>query len=109
MTSPTIAAISTAPGMGAVALVRVSGPDAWTDATQKVFPNARFYHKCGLIEKFGLEIAAVDDSRQGGPVYLLSPAVAAGSATKPVGGSQLVGEMSLKIAEWIHSDAATSE
>lgn len=86
-----------------------SGPDSWTDATEKVFPNARFYHKCGLIEKFGLEIAAVDDSRQGGPVYLLSPAVAAGSATKPIGGSRLVGEMSLKIAEWIQSDAAAPE
>lgn len=86
-----------------------SGPDAWTDATEKVFPKARFYHKCGLIEKYALEIAAVDDSRQSGPVYLLAPAIAAGSASRPTAGSLLVGEMSLKVAEWIQSKGTASK
>ena len=40
MSSPTIAAISTAPGMGAVALVRVSGPDGWT-AVRRVFDGLK--------------------------------------------------------------------
>ncbi|MDB6136622.1 MAG: hypothetical protein JWM59_4865 [Verrucomicrobiales bacterium] len=85
-----------------------SGPDAWTEATEKVFPQSRFYHKCGLIEGYGLEIAAVDDSKQGGPVYLLAPAVAAGSATKPVPGTKIVGEMSLKIAEWVRNQSISA-
>jgi hypothetical protein len=85
-----------------------SGPDAWTDATEKVFPNARFYHKCGLIETYALEIAAVDDSAQGGPVYLLAPVLAAGSAAKPEPGDKTIGTMSLKIAEWVKAQTGSA-
>lgn len=85
-----------------------SGPDAWTDATEKIFPKARFYHKCGLIETYALEIAAVDDSAQGGPVYLLAPVLAAGSAAKPEPGDKTIGTMSLKIAEWVKASTAAA-
>lgn len=78
-----------------------SGPIAWAGAAESIFPMARFYHKCGLISNFALEMAAIDDSANGGPAYLLAPVINAGSATQPVGGEKLIGQMSLKIAEWV--------
>lgn len=50
--SDTIAAIATAPGRGGVAVVRVSGPDAWDVATKVTGRNVsqadagRFFHSC---------------------------------------------------------------
>lgn len=87
-----------------------SGPTAWTAAAEKVFPQARFYHKSGLISNYALEIAAVDDTANGGPAYLLAPVVHAGSETKPEDGESLVSRMSLQIAEWVkarHQGGAT--
>ena len=76
-----------------------SGPFAWT-GTKDVFPEARFYHKCGQIANYALEVAAVDASARGGPEYILVPAAAAGSATKPVNGETIIAEMSRRIARW---------
>ncbi|MFN0126636.1 MAG: serine hydrolase [Verrucomicrobiales bacterium] len=77
-----------------------SGPIAWTMAAESIFPTARFYHKSGLISNFALEMAAIDASANGGPAYLLAPVIHAGSTTQPVNGEKLIGQMSLKIAEW---------
>jgi hypothetical protein len=78
-----------------------SGPTAWAGAAETVFPQARFFHKCGLISNYALEIAAVDDAAQGGPAFLFAPVINAGSATTPDDGEKLVSQMSLKIAEWV--------
>jgi hypothetical protein len=80
-----------------------SGPAAWTGAAESVFPQARFFHKGGLISDYAIEVAAVDDSANGGPRFILVPAINAGSGTKPVDGTRLIGEMSLKMAEWVKS------
>ncbi|MES2708302.1 MAG: serine hydrolase [Verrucomicrobiota bacterium] len=82
-----------------------SGAYSWIEGTEKVLPQARFYHKCGSIETYALEIAAVDDSKQGGPVYLLAPATDAGTSTKPVTGPRIISDMSIKIAEWAKAGA----
>ncbi len=80
-----------------------SGPSAWTGAAESVFPKARFFHKCGVISDFALELAAVDDTANDGPAYLMAPVINAGSETRPVNGQTLIGQMSLKIAEWVRA------
>lgn len=70
-------------------------------ATRQTFPQAVCYRKGGLIGTYALEIAAVDDRANGGPEYLLAPAIAAGSDHQPVTGPQYIGEMAAKIAEWL--------
>ncbi len=78
-----------------------SGPSAWDGGVAEVFPKARFYHKCGLISNYALDVAYVDDSANGGPRFILVPVIAAGSENKPVSGNKLVGQMSKAIAEWV--------
>jgi hypothetical protein len=88
-----------------------SGPIAWESGVEKVFPKARFFHKCGTIGSYALEVAYVDDSAESGKKFILVPAVQAGSDTKPVRGEKLIGEMALAIAEWVRTapgGAATS-
>ena len=80
-----------------------SGPSAWTGAVETTFPQARFFHKCGLISNYALEVAAVDDSAQGGPSFLMAPVVAAGSSARPDSGEVLVGRLARGIAEWVKS------
>ena len=63
-----------------------SAPLAWKGGVEAVFPNARFFHKCGLISNYALRAACVDDRAQHGPRFLLVPVVHAGSDTKPEGG-----------------------
>jgi cell division protein FtsI/penicillin-binding protein 2 len=78
-----------------------SGPSAWKDGLEKVFPDARFYHKCGLISDYALEVACVDDRANGGPCFILVPAIHAGHATKPVPGEKHISSMSRAIGEWV--------
>ncbi len=78
-----------------------SGPAAWTGGVESVFPHATFYHKCGLISNYCLEVAAVDDTKDSGKSFLLVPAINAGYATKPDGGEKLLGGMARAIAEWV--------
>jgi hypothetical protein len=82
-----------------------SGPTAWENGVEKVFPKARFYHKCGTIGSYALEVAYVDDSAESGKKFILVPVVQAGSDTKPVRGEKLVGEMAREIAEWVKDGA----
>lgn len=81
-----------------------SGPTAWVGAAETVFPKARFFHKCGLISNYALEVAAVDDTANGGPAYVFAPVINAGSATQPEDGAKLVTRMSLAIAEWVKAN-----
>ncbi len=80
-----------------------SGAFGWTGAAAIVFPQARYYHKCGIISNFALDLAAVDDTAQGGPAFLMAPVIMAGLATAPVNGEKLVGQMALRIAEWVRA------
>jgi len=82
-----------------------SGPSGWTKAAHGFFPKARYHHKSGLISDYALELGQVDDSANGGPRYLFIAVIGAGSATKPVDGETLVGQMSLEIAKWVRSAA----
>ena len=78
-----------------------SGPIGWKDGVEGVFPNARFFHKCGVITSYALETACVDDTANGGPRFIVVPIVAAGSSTKPESGEKIIGKMSRAIAEWV--------
>jgi hypothetical protein len=78
-----------------------SGPSAWKNGADTIFPRARFFHKCGLISNFALETAAIDDFADSGKRYLLVPVIQAGLATKPTDGEALIGQMSRVIAEWV--------
>jgi hypothetical protein len=78
-----------------------SGPIAWESGVETVFPKARFFHKCGTISSYALEVACVDDSAESGKRFILVPVVQAGSDTKPVRGEKLVGQMAKAIAEWV--------
>ncbi len=59
----TIAAIATAPGMGAVGLIRVSGPEAMT-CVSRCLSNAR--DASGFAERYAPLTTLVDD--QGEPI-----------------------------------------
>ncbi len=78
-----------------------SGPSAWTQALETIYPKALFYHKCGLISDHALEVACVDDRKNGGPCFILVPVIQAGSSTKPVAGDALIGQMSQAIGQWV--------
>lgn len=77
-----------------------SGPYAWK-GLEKLFPKARFYHKCGVISDHALEVACLDDRAQGGPCFILVPVVRAGHASQPVRGEELVAQMSEAIGRWV--------
>ncbi|MGI8605266.1 MAG: serine hydrolase [Verrucomicrobiales bacterium] len=83
-----------------------SGPSAWTGALETLFPNARFFHKCGVISNYALEVAFLDDSADSGKRFILVPVINAGSAAKPTPGEKLIGEMVLKIGEWVKGSNA---
>jgi hypothetical protein len=78
-----------------------SYPLAWKQAVEDVFPHAKFYHKCGIISNYALEIAYVDDAHDSGKRFFLVPVINAGLTTKPVNGEALIGQMSKAIALWV--------
>ena len=80
-----------------------SDPIAWKDAIDGVFPKARFFHKCGVISNYALDLAAVDDSAQSGTRFILVPVVNAGEATTPERGQTFIRQMSRAIAQWVRS------
>jgi hypothetical protein len=78
-----------------------SSPSAWDNGFNVMFPQARFYHKCGVISRYALEVACVDDTAASGKRFIAVPVIAAGEDTKPVDGEKLIGEMSRAIGEWV--------
>ena len=78
-----------------------SGPHGWKDGAEAVFPKARYFHKCGVISNYALELAYVDDAANSGKRFILVPVVAAGSETKPERGEKLISRMSRAICEWV--------
>jgi hypothetical protein len=77
--------------------VKESSPDAWTGGAGGVFPDARFFHKCGVISNVALEVACVDDRAHSGRCFILVPVVAVGETR----GEKIVSQMSRAIAKWI--------
>jgi hypothetical protein len=78
-----------------------SGPSSWSPKMQSHFPNARFYHKCGVISDHAMDLACLDDRANGGPCCLWLLAVKAGHASKPTDGETIVGQMADAIADWL--------
>jgi hypothetical protein len=81
--------------------VKDSSPSAWDDGFSVMFPQARFFHKCGVISRYALEVACVDDTAASGKRFIAVPVIAAGEDTKPVDGEKLISEMSRAIGEWV--------
>ena len=51
------------PARGVVGLEnRLAGPFAWEDAGERVFPNARYWHKAGQISSFVLDLCSLSDA-----------------------------------------------
>ncbi len=78
-----------------------SGPFAWTKAGEEVFPRAKFYHKCGVISSYAMDLAYIDDEHDSGKRFLLMPVINAGLATKPTNGEALVSQMAKAVALWV--------
>lgn len=72
---------------------RKAGPYAWEGGADKVFPDARFFHKAGLISNHTLDCAYIADETTGVRFIL---AVAAKS-----GKSDTITAMSRRIALWL--------
>ena len=77
-----------------------SGPLAWKGGADAMFPKARYFHKCGWISNYALDLACIDDRAQSGRCFLLVPVAAAGDESKPEKGQVIVTKMSRAIAEW---------
>ena len=84
---------------------RPSGPSAWRGGSDAAFPDARFFHKSGVISNYALDAAFVDDSAHGGARFILVPVINAGSETKPIDGETLVSQMSRVLAGWVRAAA----
>jgi hypothetical protein len=82
-----------------------SGPYAWKEGLDTVFPGARFFHKCGSISSYTLETAYLDDSKNSGRRFILVPVVAAGTDSNPEKGKPIVSDMSRAIGEWLRDNA----
>jgi hypothetical protein len=54
-----------------------SGPYAW-EGGKASFPNARWYHKCGLISNHALDVACADDRANSGRAVFLCAMVQSG-------------------------------
>jgi hypothetical protein len=54
-----------------------SGPYAW-EGGKSSFPNARWYHKCGLISNHALDVACADDRANSGRAVFLCAMVQSG-------------------------------
>jgi hypothetical protein len=54
-----------------------SGPFAW-EGGKSSFPNARWYHKCGLISNHALDVACADDRANSGRAVFLCAMVQSG-------------------------------
>ena len=82
-----------------------SGPMAWKDGLDTVYPGARFFHKCGSISSYSLETAFLDDSKQSGRRFILIPVAAAGTDSKPEKGSPIINKMSRAIGQWVRDSS----
>ncbi|HWB02030.1 MAG TPA: serine hydrolase [Verrucomicrobiales bacterium] len=49
-----------------------SGPYAWTASGEAVYPAARYFHKCGRISNYVLDLACLDDRAQSGRAVILA-------------------------------------
>ncbi len=49
-----------------------SGPYAWEQSGELVYPQAKFYHKCGLISNYVLDLACVDDRALSGRAVIIA-------------------------------------
>jgi hypothetical protein len=83
-----------------------AGAYAWKDSIEKVFPDARFFHKGGLISTYSLDVAYIQDEASD-TRFIVALAAASGDPGT-------VRQMAKRIAEWIrdnhsreHSDAST--
>ena len=80
-----------------------SGPSAWSGALELLWPAAKFYHKCGIISNYALEVACLDAREAGGPCFIFVPVIHAGTDTGPAAGEKLIGEMSRAIGRWVQA------
>ncbi len=55
-----------------------SGPFAWTKSGEAVYPSARFFHKCGHISNYILDLACLDDRSQSGRAVIIAASAATG-------------------------------
>lgn len=70
-----------------------AGPYAWENSTEEIFPDARFFHKGGLISTYSLDVAYINDVESNTKFIV---AIAAQS-----GDIDTVTKMAKRIAEWI--------
>lgn len=74
-----------------------AGPYAWEGALKEMFPNARYFHKAGMISNYTLDLAYIDDEESGNRFIL--------SLAAKTGKGDTVREMAGTVAAWIKSRA----
>ena len=70
-----------------------AGPYAWEGSAEKVFPNAKFFHKGGLISTYSLDVAYIDDA-ESNKRFIVTVAAESGD-------TDTVTQMAKHIAEWV--------
>ncbi len=75
---------------------REAGPYAWKEASEKVFPNARYFHKGGLISTYSLDVAYICDEASN-TRFIVALAAASGDTST-------VKQMAKRIAEWVRDN-----
>lgn len=73
-----------------------ASPYAWKDSVDTVFPDARFFHKGGLISTYSLDVAYIDDEKSD-TRFIVALAAASGDPST-------VRQMAKRIAEWIRDN-----
>jgi len=68
---------------------KLAGPCGWEKSGELVFPNARFFHKGGLISTYALDVCYVSDTDSGNHLIL--------SLAAKSGKPQVIRDMALKI------------
>ena len=82
-----------------------SGAAAWKGGFAIAFPNARYFHKNGVISTYALEASYVDDSKASGTRFIAVPVIAAGESAKPVSGDKLVAQLARVIGQWVKAQS----
>lgn len=79
---------------------KLAGPYAWEESCESVFPEARFFHKGGLISSYALDVACIQDESTG-KEFILALAAASGDPST-------VRQMAEVICSWIRGSEPKS-
>ena len=69
-----------------------AGPYAWKNAIETLLPQARYFHKAGLISNYVLDVAYVEDDKLNVKFIL--------SLAAHTGDGKVIGQMAKELTRW---------